>query len=153
MVSKLATRSAQAATNLAGGRSGCRCLGKCFVKACVDTREFRPNLSVPPGQIIRRQSRTDPWRPGGGPRSLESCGGLGRQISLRLSGGGGGAAPRGKPPIVEDTGRNSRHRSSHSKLSQRQSPQQSQRSLTAAVAAHLAYSRNQPVYHTLNQSR
>ena len=57
------------------------------------------------------------------------------------------AAAPGESPIVEETARSAHHSSSHSELSQRQSPQQSQRSLTAAVAANLAYSRNQPVSH------
>ena len=64
-----------------------------------------------------------------------------------------GAAAPGESPIVEETARSARHGSSHSELSQQQSPQQSQPSLTAAVAGNLLYSRNQPVYHMLSLSR
>ena len=48
-------------------------------------------------------------------------------------------------PIVEEAACSTRHSCSHGELSQRQSLPQSQRSLTAAVAANLACSRNQPV--------
>ena len=74
---------------LAGGRSGCRYLGECFVKARMDPRKFGLDLSDPRDQVIRRQSRTDSWRPGGGPRARDSCGGPGTQGSLRLSAGVG----------------------------------------------------------------
>ena len=50
-----------------------------------------------------------------------------------------GAAASGESPIVEETGHRARH-SSHSEISQRQSPQQSQRNITAAVAAYFPHS-------------
>ena len=49
---------------LEGGRGGSRYLGKFFVNARMDPREFGLNLSRPRGQVIRRQSRTARWRPG-----------------------------------------------------------------------------------------
>ena len=55
----------------------------------MDPREFGFNLSAPLGPVIRRQGRTDRWRPGRGPRARESCSGRGTQSILRLSASGG----------------------------------------------------------------
>ena len=55
----------------------------------MDQREFGFNPSGPRGPVIRRQGRTDRWRPGEGPGARESCGGPGTQGILRLSAGGG----------------------------------------------------------------
>ena len=119
----------------------------------MDQHELCFNLSGPRGPGIRRQGRTDRWPPGGGPRARESCGGPGTRVASESALTVAGAAAPGQSPIVEETARSAHHSSSRSELLPRQSPQQSQRSLTAAVAVKLTYSRNQPVYHTLNLSR
>ena len=116
----------------------------------MDPREFSFTLSSSRGPVIQRQGRGDRCPPGEGPRVGESCTGRGTQGILYLSAGGG--RRRGTRRIIHRR-IDSPQRSSHSELSPRQSPRHSQRSLTAAVAAKLTCSINQPVYYTLNLSR
>ena len=126
------------------------CQGGIFTTYFLDTHLSFPgwaelNLSGPRGQVIRRQSRTDRWRHGGGPQARKNCGGSGTQSSLRLSAGGG--RRRGTPSskrqpaalataVVTASSYDSSHYSSHGEVSQQQSQQTS---LTADINQSISH--------------